>query len=137
MRNAECGIAGQGHSPLDPYLYIPHSTFRTPHWGGGSFARAADLSDPHRPLLHTGRPGGRGGGGVVRLSRLRPARRPIPREAAGARGPATLRGRPRRAVTLLSDGEPRGAPGRRELDDPRGPAPRDRRLRALPRCPVP
>src|SRR5207247_10192467 len=103
----------------------------------GAPAGTARDRGPDGTLLRRWREPAGGGGGGVSLSRLRPARRWIPREAAGARGPETLRGRPRRAVTLLSDREPRGAPGRRELDDPRGPAPRDRRLRALPRCPVP
>src|SRR3989442_2195907 len=33
MRNAECGISRGGRSQRDAYIDIPHSAFRTPHWG--------------------------------------------------------------------------------------------------------
>src|SRR5207249_5579391 len=36
MRSAECGISGRGRSQRDAYIDIPHSAFRTPHWGEGS-----------------------------------------------------------------------------------------------------
>src|SRR5436190_3862493 len=35
MRNAECGISRGGRSQRDAYIDIPHSAFRTPHWGQG------------------------------------------------------------------------------------------------------
>src|SRR2546422_185506 len=114
MWNAERTGERRAANDLALQFPIPHFTFRIV---GGANAGAPYRSDPHGTLLHLGREPAGGGGGVVRLSRLRPARRPIPREAAGARGPATLRGRPRGAVTLLSDREPRGAPGRRERDE--------------------
>src|SRR5438046_922769 len=36
MRSAECGISRGGRSQRDAYIDIPHSAFRTPHWGEGS-----------------------------------------------------------------------------------------------------
>src|SRR5881628_360473 len=58
MRNAECGIAVQGHSRRDTHPYIPHSALRIPHWGEGSLkehhlsvkrsARYFALGDPAR-----------------------------------------------------------------------------------------
>src|SRR5438105_10069224 len=35
MRSAECGISVRGRSQRDAYIDIPHSAFRTPHWGEG------------------------------------------------------------------------------------------------------
>src|SRR5438874_3834964 len=35
MRSAECGISRGGRSQRDAYIDIPHSAFRTPHWGEG------------------------------------------------------------------------------------------------------
>ena len=35
MRNAECGIEGEGRSGIDTSIDIPHSAFRTPHYGVG------------------------------------------------------------------------------------------------------
>src|SRR5438045_7985137 len=35
MRSAECGISVRGRPQRDAYIDIPHSAFRTPHWGEG------------------------------------------------------------------------------------------------------
>src|SRR2546422_10957841 len=45
VRNAECGIAGKGHSLHDAYPYTPHSAFHIPHWLVGALL-ASTLTTP-------------------------------------------------------------------------------------------
>src|SRR2546427_12313270 len=84
MRNSEWGMEG--------WMSIPHSTFRTPHWGWED-AGAPHRSDWQRTLLHPGRQFAGGWGGLVCVSWVRPARGAIPGEAARARRWASLSGR--------------------------------------------
>src|SRR2546426_3971620 len=45
VRNAECGIAGKGHSLHDAYPYTPHSALHIPHWLVGALL-ASTLTTP-------------------------------------------------------------------------------------------
>src|SRR6266568_2748242 len=130
MRNAECTGERRTANDLALQFRIPYFTFRIV---GGANAGAPHRGVPHRALLYIGRPVGRGGGGLVRLSRVRAARGALLGEVSRARRRAPV---PRRAggpLPFLSDREPRRAPGRGELDDTRGPAQRDRGLPPLSR----
>src|SRR2546427_8722190 len=127
MRNSEWGMEG--------WMSIPHSTFRTPHWGWED-AGAPHRSDSQRTLLHPGRQFAGGWGGLVCVSWVRPARGAIPGEAARARRWASLSGRAGGAVPVLSERESDGATRWRKLDDARGSARRDRGVRAGPRLRV-
>src|SRR6266540_7042431 len=100
MRSAECGIGGQGRSLLDAHAYMPHSKFRIPRWGG-AFGRTSDLRNALRALFHAGWPPARGGGGLVRVPRLRAARGALPGKISRPRRRDAVPRRARGAIALL------------------------------------
>src|SRR6266516_1711747 len=129
MRSGECGMEGQGRSLLDTNRYIPHSPFRIPHWGG-VLARTPRVGDAHCPLFHAGElPWG--GGGLVRVSRVRTAGGALPGKAACARRRDALPRDSGRAVAVLPEREPNRAARRCELEDARRSPRRNRRLRPV------
>src|SRR5438477_309690 len=111
MRSAKCGMRnGKGRSfatrrlPLHSAFHIPNSAL------GGALARTPRVGRAHRALFHARRPVGRGGGGLVRLSRLRAARVTVSREVArAARRDALPRGAGGALPLLLERASPSGA----------------------------
>src|SRR6266705_6355862 len=126
-------MEGQGRSLLDAHRYIPHSPFPIPHSTlVRVLARTPRVGDTHCPLFHPGElPWG--GGGLVRVSRVRTAGWALPGKAACARRRDALPRGSGRAVTVLLEREPNRAARRCELDDARRSPRRNRRLRPVPR----
>src|SRR6266581_2009150 len=106
--NAECGVwnaelicrlrARTSASRIETGITIPHSTFRTPHWGR---ERGRDEGRPHRRHQRAGRDGGgrerrgavprRRGNGSARGGR---GDRPVPAEGPPPHDPGREQGGP-------------------------------------------
>src|SRR5690348_11279992 len=84
---------------------------------GGRCAGTSPFGKSHGTLLDPGHELWGGGGGVVCMSRIRPARGALPGEAARARRWAALSRGPGGALPVLSERESDGTARRRDLDD--------------------
>src|SRR5256885_10610387 len=124
MRNVKVSVTPRTTLHCNFAFRIPHSAF-----GGGEVEGAPHRCVAYRAVLHPGRRLAGGGGGVVRLPRLRSARGSVPGEAAGVRRRAALSRNAGGVAPGVPDAEPDGAARRRELDDPVGTSPGDPEIR--------